>query len=118
MALVARAATTAARHAFSAPTARIVGNAAGAQLAVLPKRLASSSSSRPLSPHLTIYRFGINMITSTIFRGTGIAMTGGTCTPWGALYCGGALCGGSGPAAPRRRNAGRALRRLPPPPIP
>ena len=27
---------------------------------------------RPMSPHLTIYKFGINMITSTIFRGTGI----------------------------------------------
>jgi len=30
---------------------------------------------RPLSPHLTIYTFKENMITSVLFRGTGIAMT-------------------------------------------
>jgi len=32
---------------------------------------------RPLSPHLTIYKFRVNMITSVIFRGTGILMAGG-----------------------------------------
>jgi hypothetical protein len=32
---------------------------------------------RPLSPHLTIYKFRVNMITSVIFRGTGIFMAGG-----------------------------------------
>jgi hypothetical protein len=44
-----------------------------------PCRLASSdaASKRPLSPHLTIYKFSPNMITSTTFRGTGIAMTVG-----------------------------------------
>ena len=32
---------------------------------------------RPLSPHLTIYNFELNAITSVFFRGTGIALTGG-----------------------------------------
>jgi succinate dehydrogenase / fumarate reductase, cytochrome b subunit len=32
---------------------------------------------KPLSPHLTIYKFGDNMIMSTVFRGTGIFMTAG-----------------------------------------
>ena len=33
---------------------------------------------RPLSPHLTIYKFGLNAITSVGHRGTGMFMMGGT----------------------------------------
>jgi succinate dehydrogenase/fumarate reductase cytochrome b subunit len=40
-------------------------------------RRTASTAARPLSPHLTIYKFRVNMITSVVFRGTGIAMTGG-----------------------------------------
>lgn len=32
---------------------------------------------RPLSPHLTIYKPGVNMVTSVMFRGTGIALGAG-----------------------------------------
>ncbi len=32
---------------------------------------------RPLSPHITIYTFKENMISSVLFRGTGMAMTFG-----------------------------------------
>jgi succinate dehydrogenase cytochrome b556 subunit len=32
---------------------------------------------RPLSPHLTVYSFKENMLTSIVFRGTGILMFGG-----------------------------------------
>lgn len=32
---------------------------------------------RPLSPHLTVYSFKENMLTSIVFRGCGILMTGG-----------------------------------------
>ena len=32
---------------------------------------------RPLSPHLSIYSFKENMLTSVVFRGCGILMTGG-----------------------------------------
>lgn len=32
---------------------------------------------RVLSPHLRIYKFRSNMISSVVFRGTGIAMMGG-----------------------------------------
>ena len=55
------------------------GMVARAAAAVAPARAASSdaASKRPLSPHLTIYKFSPNMITSTTFRGTGIAMTVG-----------------------------------------
>lgn len=38
---------------------------------------ASAVAARPLSPHLTIYKFGTNMITSVMFRGTGIVLFGG-----------------------------------------
>ncbi len=40
-------------------------------------RHAATAKARPMSPHLTIYKFRINMITSVMFRGTGIVMTGG-----------------------------------------
>jgi hypothetical protein len=46
--------------------------------AIVPRRkMATGAASRPLSPHLTIYKFRSNMITSVMFRGTGIVMTGG-----------------------------------------
>lgn len=32
---------------------------------------------RPLSPHLEVYRFGINMLTSILHRITGVALMGG-----------------------------------------
>jgi len=59
------------------------GVVARAAAAVAPSRAASSdaASKRPLSPHLTIYKFSPNMITSTTFRGTGIAMTAGEHCP-------------------------------------
>jgi len=36
------------------------------------------SHSRPLSPHLSIYKFTLTMATSIIHRGTGMAMYAGT----------------------------------------
>lgn len=40
-------------------------------------RAPHPNPNKPLSPHLTIYKFGDNMIMSTLFRGTGIVMVGG-----------------------------------------
>lgn len=37
-----------------------------------------ANSSRPLSPHLSIYRFTLTMTMSIVHRATGIAMYGGT----------------------------------------
>lgn len=45
--------------------------------AVITRRWQSAKPERPLSPHLTIYRFGLNAITSVGHRGTGIFMAGG-----------------------------------------
>ncbi|KAA0146998.1 hypothetical protein FNF29_07625 [Cafeteria roenbergensis] len=79
--------------------ARAAAQAAAAQGGVLaraaaaaqPLREASSAASkRPLSPHLTIYKFTPNMISSTTFRGTGIAMTVGTAAGAIALMATGA----------------------------
>jgi hypothetical protein len=36
---------------------------------VIARRMATAARERPLSPHLTIYKFRVNMITSVIFRG-------------------------------------------------
>lgn len=41
------------------------------------RQMATAAKDRPLSPHLQIYVPKINMITSVIFRGTGIAMAAG-----------------------------------------
>jgi len=43
----------------------------------LTRRWQSTKPNRPLSPHITVYKFGLNAITSVGHRGTGIFMTGG-----------------------------------------
>jgi succinate dehydrogenase cytochrome b556 subunit len=46
----------------------------------ISKRCMSTSNlakNRPLSPHLAIYKFRINMNTSVLFRGTGVVLVGG-----------------------------------------
>lgn len=46
--------------------------------AVAARQMATiAAKERPLSPHLTIYKFKINMITSVFFRGTGVFMMAG-----------------------------------------
>ena len=42
---------------------------------VLSGRAMASTQSRPLSPHLTIWRWGPNMLVSILHRATGIALT-------------------------------------------
>lgn len=55
-------------------------------------RAAADKGKRPLSPHLTIYRFGQNALTSIGFRATGMVLTGGMwqpcarCAPLAARY--------------------------------
>jgi succinate dehydrogenase / fumarate reductase cytochrome b subunit len=50
-------------------------------------------SSRPLSPHLSIYRFTLTMTMSIVHRATGIALYGGTLLL--ALWLVGAAIGGA-----------------------
>lgn len=38
---------------------------------------SEAKAKRPISPHLSIYRVGVNMVASVMFRGTGMAMTAG-----------------------------------------
>ncbi len=53
-----------------------------------------SASARPLSPHLSIYRWQIQMVTSILHRITGIALAAGT-----ILLCVALLALASGPEA-------------------
>jgi succinate dehydrogenase / fumarate reductase, cytochrome b subunit len=53
-----------------------------------------SASARPLSPHLSIYRWQIQMVTSILHRATGIALAFGT-----VLLCVALLALASGPEA-------------------
>lgn len=53
-----------------------------------------SASARPLSPHLSIYRWQIQMVTSILHRATGIALAFGT-----ILLCVALLALASGPEA-------------------
>eukprot|EP01138_Halocafeteria_seosinensis_P006378 gb/GECG01006520.1/.p1 GENE.gb/GECG01006520.1/~~gb/GECG01006520.1/.p1 ORF type:complete len:189 (+),score=14.87 gb/GECG01006520.1/:1-567(+) len=48
--------------------------ASGSQIACFSSSQSGPRYTRPLSPHLTIYKPGINMITSITFRATGIAL--------------------------------------------
>jgi succinate dehydrogenase / fumarate reductase cytochrome b subunit len=52
------------------------------------------ATARPLSPHLTVYRWQIQMVTSIVHRVTGIFLTLGT-----VLLCVGLLALASGPEA-------------------
>jgi succinate dehydrogenase / fumarate reductase cytochrome b subunit len=52
-----------------------------------------AQSGRPLSPHLGIYRWQVQMVTSILHRATGIALAAGTLlVTWGLM----ALAAGSG----------------------
>jgi hypothetical protein len=68
-----RAMLAAQRMALRQPSTALVRKAPAARL----MSTAAAAKQRPLSPHLTIYTFKVNMITSVLFRGTGIVMTGG-----------------------------------------
>jgi succinate dehydrogenase / fumarate reductase cytochrome b subunit len=52
------------------------------------------ATARPLSPHLMIYRWQIQMVTSILHRGTGVFLALGT-----ALVCVGLIALASGPEA-------------------
>lgn len=82
--MLARAISTASRGVAGASVATARSMAPRALVASAPSsgvqaRPAATSSKRPLSPHLTIYAPGINMVTSVWHRGTGMFMWGGTC---------------------------------------
>lgn len=53
---------TAARRAAAAAASRAI-------VLRRPMATAAAKAARPLSPHLTIYKFRVNMITSVFFRG-------------------------------------------------
>lgn len=59
-----------------------------------------SASARPLSPHLSVYRWQIQMVTSILHRATGIALAFGT-----LLLCIALLALASGPEAFERVRA-------------
>jgi succinate dehydrogenase / fumarate reductase cytochrome b subunit len=42
-----------------------------------PQKTAARDSVRPLSPHLTIYRWQVTMLASITHRATGVALSGG-----------------------------------------
>jgi succinate dehydrogenase / fumarate reductase cytochrome b subunit len=44
---------------------------------LVPQAAHVTNAARPLSPHLSIYKFRSNMVLSVVFRGTGIAMFAG-----------------------------------------
>ena len=52
------------------------------------------ATARPLSPHISIYRWQIQMVTSILHRGTGIFLALGT-----LLVCAGLIALASGPEA-------------------
>lgn len=83
MSHVARTAVVAARasqNGVARAVPRAVATQPAAATTLVQRRWQSSGKvDRPLSPHLTIYRFGLNAITSVGHRGTGIFMAGGTC---------------------------------------
>ena len=60
-----------------APNAGAVASTDAGNCMAITRRWASGKPERPMSPHLTIYRFGLNAITSVGHRGTGMFMTGG-----------------------------------------
>ncbi|WP_049622563.1 succinate dehydrogenase, cytochrome b556 subunit [Frateuria defendens] len=61
---------------------------------------------RPLSPHLQIYRWQVQMVTSILHRATGIALAAGTLVlVWGLL----ALAGGADSFAAFKACAGSPL---------
>ncbi len=65
-----------------------------------------ADTQRPISPHLQIYRWQIQMVTSILHRATGIALAAGTVLLiWGLL----ALAGGLEPFARFRAVAGSPL---------
>lgn len=72
---------TAHRAVGSVGAARTVGAAAEAAdgSSAGAVRAFSTGIKKELSPHLTIYKFGINAITSVGFRATGILMSSGEC---------------------------------------
>jgi succinate dehydrogenase/fumarate reductase cytochrome b subunit len=76
------ATASAAARARRPLSPHLVRRRAVAARALAHRAALRASSSRPPPPHLplapqTIYKFRINMITSVIFRGTGIFLTGG-----------------------------------------
>ena len=75
---------TAAVSAAAVPRVVVAAPAVAARSVPAAARAASSGGVRyrPMSPHLTIYKFGINMV---LFRGAGIAMMAGV-TPGGIAY--------------------------------
>ena len=46
-------------------------------MADTPRTSGAPAAARPLSPHLTIYRWPVTMMTSITHRATGMALTGG-----------------------------------------
>ena len=94
MSHVARTAVVAARasqNGVARAVPRAVATQPAAATTLVQRRWQSSGKvDRPLSPHLTIYRFGLNAITSVGHRGTGIFMAGGTCMRF--ARCVGQLC--------------------------
>lgn len=80
MSHVARTAVVAARasqNGVARAVPRAVATQPAAATTLVQRRWQSSGKvDRPLSPHLTIYRFGLNAITSVGHRGTGIFMAG------------------------------------------
>uniref|UniRef100_A0A7S1CLR6 Succinate dehydrogenase cytochrome b560 subunit, mitochondrial n=1 Tax=Bicosoecida sp. CB-2014 TaxID=1486930 RepID=A0A7S1CLR6_9STRA len=75
--VLALALSRAAPRAAAAVVAPHAGARDGSATEAAAAGLRRSASGRPLSPHLTIYKFGQNAITSIGFRATGIVMTGG-----------------------------------------
>mmetsp|Transcript_1465 Transcript_1465/g.3038 ORF Transcript_1465/g.3038 Transcript_1465/m.3038 type:complete len:171 (+) Transcript_1465:64-576(+) len=80
MSHVARTAVVAARasqNGVARAVPRAVATQPAAATTLVQRRWQSSGKvDRPLSPHLTIYRFGLNAITSVGHRGTGMFMAG------------------------------------------
>lgn len=65
-----------------------------------------AQTGRPLSPHLGIYRWGVQMTTSILHRATGVALAVGTLVVlWGVL----ALAGGADSWATFKACAGSAI---------
>jgi succinate dehydrogenase / fumarate reductase cytochrome b subunit len=51
-----------------------------------PRIAAMADTRRPLSPHLQIYKWQVQMVTSILHRATGIALAVGTCWWLGLLH--------------------------------
>lgn len=88
------------------PASRLIPRSSALQYAIVStgarRATSTAAKNRPLSPHLEIYKFPFNAITSVAFRATGILLTTGAYRivwAWRAYDALAAVCRPAAPVA-------------------